>query len=80
MDAKQMAWLCGSGGDGEKTLHLRLSARKKWQDYRLPDFEEYAVPDFPLDSHSKGWATYLHLRKQGWQLLSSNAIALSEVS
>ena len=68
--AGQMCWLSALGGDGEKTLHLRLQAHEPWKPYKA--FPQFAVPDYQIPGGSKGWATYQKLFKAGWTLVPSN--------
>ena len=66
---RQMAWLSPTDQDDAKILHLRTSASQSWQPYTA--FPTYAVPDYPIENVSKGFATYQKLIKEGWVLLSS---------
>ena len=74
----QMCWLSSVGGDGDKTLHLRLQPNQPWQPYTA--HPEYAAPDYNMPGGSKGWATYQKLIKAGWTLIPSaqaNALQLT---
>lgn len=59
----QMTWK--RPGSDDCTLYLRHSATDPWQYYR--DFPEYVLPDPP--SFSDGYATFLALLRQNWQVL-----------
>ena len=49
-------------------LHLRESAYQPWTPYT--SHPKYFVPDYKIPAErSKGWATYQHLRKAGWNLI-----------
>ena len=64
---RQMCWL--QEGNDKKTivLHLREYAYQPWKSYT--SYYQYAVPDYRVPGGSKGWATYQHLRKAGWNLI-----------
>jgi hypothetical protein len=66
---KRMCWLSPTP-DAEKILYLQLSANEPWQPYTA--FRQFAVPDYPIPSGSKGWATYQKLLKAGWTLVHSS--------
>jgi hypothetical protein len=59
----QMTWR--PPGSSESALHLRHNASEPWRSYK--DFPQYVLPDPP--SFSEGYATFLALLKQNWQLL-----------
>lgn len=58
----QMTWKLP--GSDECALYLRYRASDPWRHYR--DFPEYVLPDPP--SFSDGYATFLALLKQKWQV------------
>lgn len=66
---KQMCWLPRPGNDRQKILHLQLNANDSWRPYT--QYPHLCVPDHRIPGGSKGWATYQHLRKMGWTLISS---------
>lgn len=70
---RQMCWLSPNprSPDGEKILMLRESSRDRWIPYYL--FPKYAIPDrhIPGIQVSPGHDTYLKLRDEGWELVSS---------
>jgi len=70
---QQMAWLPARGGDGTKILHLRTVPDRGWQPYTT--CSDRAVPDYPIDKGSKGYATFHKLLNEGWQLIPSDRAA-----
>lgn len=66
----QMCWLASFATNGEKILHLRLRSHEPWKPYTA--FAGYKVPDHNIPNGSKGWATYQHLLKAGWEIIPSN--------
>lgn len=64
---KQMCWLLDSNNQTRMILHLREYAYQPWKPYT--GYSQYAVPDYRVPGGSKGWATYQHLRKAGWNLI-----------
>jgi hypothetical protein len=65
-----MCWLPKFGSDGTKILHLRLASHDPWKPYTA--FPQYSVPDYRIEKGSKGWASYQHLAKAGWELVPSD--------
>ncbi len=59
----QMTWR--PPGASEPILHLRLSPYEPWRYYK--EFPEYVLPDPP--TFSDGYATFIALLKQKWQVL-----------
>lgn len=66
----QMCWLAVGQADGEKILHIRLTAMDPWKPYT--QFPYLSVPDYRIVGGSKGWATYQKLFQAGWALLPSS--------
>ena len=64
---KQMCWLLDSQDRQIIVLHLREYAYQPWKPYT--SYFQYSVPDYRIPGGSKGWATYQHLRKGGWNLI-----------
>lgn len=64
---RQMCWLLDSRNRQIIILHLREYSYQPWQPYNT--FSQYSVPDYRVPGGSKGWATYQHLRKAGWNLI-----------
>ena len=64
---KQMCWLIDSNNRSMIVLHLREYSYQPWKPYNT--FTKYSVPDYRVPGGSKGWATYQHLRKSGWNLI-----------
>ena len=64
---KQMCWLIDKNNKTTMLLHLREYAYQPWKPYT--SYSQYAVPDYKIPGGSKGWATYQHLRKAGWNLI-----------
>ena len=64
---KQMSWLVDRNNTTKMVLHLRESAYQPWKPYT--SYPQYSVPDYKIPGGSKGWATYQHLRKAGWNLI-----------
>jgi hypothetical protein len=62
----QMTWK-PDGAPDAGMLHLRHHPSEKWRPYT--EFPEYVVPDPPKFEFSAGYATFLTLLKQQWQLL-----------
>ena len=60
----QMTWR-PNGPPSEGILHLRRKPYEAWQPYTA--FPQYVLPDPP--GFSQGYATFLALLKQKWQLL-----------
>lgn len=54
-------------------LFLRTNKSDRWQPYHA---SKHSVPDYKIAGGSKGWATFQHLKKQGWQLLPTEQRAL----
>ena len=69
---KQMAWLSAGEADGAKILHLRIAPHQSWQPYTT--FPEYAVPDYPGENGSRGFATFQKLIREGWEVMRNNQI------
>ncbi|MCC0175484.1 hypothetical protein I4641_00620 [Waterburya agarophytonicola K14] len=63
---RQMCWLLDSQNRQIIVLHLREHAYQPWKPYNT---SKYSVPDYRIPGGSKGWATYQHLRKAGWNLI-----------
>lgn len=63
----QMAWIA-SFGSQEKVLHLRTKPTDPWTRYNQ---HPNGIADYKVPGGSKGWATYQHLMKAGWQLVST---------
>ncbi|MEM8807228.1 MAG: hypothetical protein AAGF01_14490 [Cyanobacteria bacterium P01_G01_bin.38] len=59
----QMTWR--PEGATETILHLRRNASEPWQHYS--QFPEYALPDPP--EFSDGYATFMALLKQNWEVI-----------
>ena len=59
----QMTWR--PPGSSKCGLHLRHKAFEPWRSYK--EFPQYALPDPP--GFSEGYATFLALLKNNWQLL-----------
>ena len=66
---RQMCWLQESNNRQNIVLHLRESIHQPWRPYT--SYTQYAVPDYRVPGGSKGWATYQHLRKAGWNLIAT---------
>lgn len=64
---KQMCWLQDRHNRGHIVLHLREYHYQPWK--RYTSYTQYSVPDYKIAGGSKGWATYQHLRKIGWNLI-----------
>ncbi len=64
---RQMCWLIDRNNKTTMSLHLREYAHQPWKPYT--SYAKYAVPDYQVPRGSKGWATYQHLRKAGWNLI-----------
>ena len=67
MMQKQMCWLIDKHNRQIMVLHLREYAYQPWKPYNT--YYQYSVPDYRIPGGSKGWATYQHLRKAGWNLI-----------
>jgi hypothetical protein len=63
MTTGQMTWKISGATDS--ALHLRHHAHETWQPYQ--NFPDYILPDPP--GFSSGYATFLALLKENWQLL-----------
>ena len=63
---RQMCWILDSHNRQTIILHLREHAYQPWKPYNT---SKYSVPDYRVPCGSKGWATYQHLRKAGWNLI-----------
>ncbi len=59
----QMTWKVE--GAANSALHLRLHDHETWQPYQ--NFPDYVLSDPP--GFSSGYATFLALLKENWQLL-----------
>ncbi len=64
---RQMCWLVDKNNRTTMALHLREYAYQPWKIYT--SYSQYSVPDYKIPGGSKGWATYQHLRKAGWNLI-----------
>lgn len=65
---KQMCWLQDCRNNKAIVmLHLREYPQQPWKPYT--SYPQYSVPDYRIPGGSKGWATYQHLRKAGWNLI-----------
>ncbi len=64
---RQMCWLVDKNNRTTMALHLREYAYQPWKIYT--SYSQYSVPDYKIPGGSKGWATYQHLRKAGWNLV-----------
>ena len=73
---RQMCWLKDSRNPQIMILHLREYPYQSWQPYNVSN---YAVPDYRIPGGSKGWATFQHLRRSGWTLISSAEASKSTV-
>lgn len=73
---KEMCWLPCQGNQSNMALHLREYPHQPWKVYKATP---HAVPDHQIPKGSKGWATFQHLRQNGWSLISSEQ-AKSSVS
>ena len=62
-----MCWIQDRNERTRIVLHLREYAYQPWKPYTV--YSQYAVPDYRVPGGSKGWATYQHLRKAGWNLI-----------
>lgn len=63
---KQMCWLLDDNRQ-RIILHLRENIHHPWKPYNV--YSQYSVPDYRIPGGSKGWATFQHLRKAGWNLI-----------
>jgi hypothetical protein len=59
----QMTWKSEGGID--KVLYLRAQPHDPWKCYK--EFPQYYKPD--LGGRSPGYATFLTLLRQGWQMV-----------
>jgi hypothetical protein len=59
----QMTWRLP--GQTEPLLHLRTSILEPWKPYH--ECPKYMIPDPP--SLSEGYATFVHLLQQKWQVI-----------
>ncbi|NJO79137.1 MAG: hypothetical protein HC827_11860 [Cyanobacteria bacterium RM1_2_2] len=66
----QMCWLASFSTNGEKILHLRLQPHEPWKPYTA--FTNHKVPDYVIPKGSKGWATFQHLFRAGWEVIPSD--------
>ena len=74
----QMCWLLDSRNRQRMILHLREHAYQPWKPYT--SYSQYSVPDYRIPGGSKGWATYQHLRKAGWNLIPTAEASNSDYS
>lgn len=61
-----MCWLLDDNRQ-RIVLHLRENIHQPWKPYNV--YSQYSVPDYRIPGGSKGWATFQHLRKSGWNLI-----------
>jgi hypothetical protein len=65
----QLCWIPTFGSKGKLSLHLRLESFHPWKPYTA--FPGLCIPDYPIASGSKGWATNQKLLQAGWTAIST---------
>ena len=62
--AGQLCWIPKFGSNGKLALHLRLEPYHPWKPHTA--FPGLCVPDYPILSGTRGWATCQQLLATGW--------------
>ena len=66
----QLCWIPKFGSNGKLALHLRLEPYHPWKPHTA--FPGLCVPDYPILSGSRGWATCQKLLSVGWVIIPTN--------